>query len=156
MKVQEEVARHIMEVYEGNWSAINMEDLLADINWQEATAKVPGLDNTIAKLLNHITFYNEIIIERLHGHSPEINEANGFDAAPISNDEDWEMLKQRNFESFAVLAGAARKLKPERLSQPIIPGKTQTYKSLHGVVEHAFYHMGQIMVLKKLIRHNAN
>lgn len=154
IKITEAVSRHIMEVYEGNWSEINLQDVLADIDYTEATEQVPGFKNTIASLVYHITFYNEIMVERLYGEWPEINSANGFDMDPVTNEEDWQILKMRNYESFAVLAGMVRKLKPERLGHPIIQGRDQTYKSLHGVVEHAFYHMGQIVLLKKLIIYN--
>lgn len=154
MNITEAIARHVMEVYDGNWTDINLDDVLADVSWEEATEKVPGFDNTIASLIHHITFYNEIMVERLYGEWPPVGDDNGFNMDPITSEEDWEMLKQRNFESFAVLAGVIRKLKPERLGHPIVQGHDQAYKSLHGVVEHAFYHMGQIVYLKKWIRKN--
>lgn len=44
------------EVYfGGNWTSVNMEETLADVNWQEATTQVHSF-NTIASLVYHINY----------------------------------------------------------------------------------------------------
>ena len=58
MKTTQQLAKHFRDVhFGGNWTFVNLKDTLADISWQEATAK--HLDfNTIANLLFHINYYD--------------------------------------------------------------------------------------------------
>jgi hypothetical protein len=36
-----------------------------------------------------------------------------------------------------------------RLDEPILPGHSSVYVSLHGLVQHNLYHGGQIAILSK-------
>lgn len=154
MKITEAIARHIMEVWEGNWTEVNLKDVLAEINFKEATATVPGFTNTIASLINHLTFYNEVMLQRLNGTAPQIPGANGFDVPEIKNKPGWQMLKQNCYQSFVLLAEAVKKLPEEKLFTPILPTLSETYKSLHGIAEHGHYHTAQIIYLDKWIKYN--
>jgi uncharacterized damage-inducible protein DinB len=155
MKTTEAIARHILDVHTGkNWTEVGITDTLEDVTLDEANRLTPASANTIATLLYHITFYNEIIEERLQGHDPYINEANGFDMPPLETVADWEKLKEDNLASARRLAKLVNALPAERLHEPILPvdGASSYYKHLHGVVEHTHYHLGQIVLLKNLIR----
>jgi len=154
MKLTALVAQHIREVYEGeNWSDINLKDVLKDITWKEAVEDVPGLDNTIAMLLYHVHYYNEVVMERLRGNTPVINADNGFDAPGIENELDWEKLIQQAHESFLNLANAVENFPEDKLFEFVPGSKTFYYKVFHGIAEHAHYHLGEIVYLKKLLRH---
>jgi hypothetical protein len=54
--------------------------------------------------------------------------------------------------SAAELADIIGNIDEERLFQPIVPGHSSIYKNVQGTVEHIHYHLGQIVILKKLIR----
>lgn len=155
MKLTALVAQHIREVYEGeNWTDIDLKDVIIDITWNEAVEDIPGLDNTIAMLVYHLKFYNEVVMERLNGNNPTINEANGFDMPDIKNELDWQRLTVQTHESFIRLAIAVEKFPEDRLFLST-PGSENTYyKMLHGIAEHAHYHLGEIVYLKKLLRHD--
>jgi uncharacterized damage-inducible protein DinB len=153
MKITESIAQHLMEVFEGgNWTDVNMNAALRDINYREATAVTKASYNTIAALVYHISFYNEIVLKRLQGISPVIGNANGFDLPPIKNEHDWTKLKEKCFQSARDLAAAVLKFPEERLFELTVTGHSTNYKTLHGVAEHAHYHLGQIVLLKKLIK----
>ena len=147
------ISTHIKEVYEGNnWTDVNISGAISDLNFKEATAITPASSNTIASLLYHIKFYNEVVMQRLNGIAPEINDANGFDMPALENENDWKKLVDDTHQSFIQLAGAAKNFPEERLSETTPNGASSYYKTLHGIVEHAHYHLGQIIILKHLIR----
>lgn len=153
MKTTELIARHIIEVFEGgNWSDVNIKDTLRNVNFKEATTVTKASYNTIASLLYHTAFYNEIVRQRLQGINPHIDNSNGFDLPVVQNENDWIQLKQRCFQSSHDLAEAVLKLPEEKLMDLTVTGHSSHYKTLHGVVEHAHYHLGQIVLLKKLIK----
>jgi hypothetical protein len=153
MKIAPLVAKHIEEVVHGNWTDIYLGDVIGDISFSEAVTIVPGTTNSIAMLVYHIGFYNGIAMERLKGNNPAINEANGLDI-DISDDTAWQELKATCLTSFKQLAAAVACLPDEKLWEFTPAGQDSFYKTLHGISEHAHYHFGQIVLLKKIIRNN--
>ncbi len=153
MKLTELIAQHITEVHEGtNWTEVNIKDAIADIDHKEATTKTKASHNTIAALLHHLSFYNDVVMQRLFGNIPAIGEPNGFDVPAIENEEDWTRLKDRNIKSAVELAAAVRAFPDDRLFELAVTGASTHYKMLHGIVEHAHYHLGQMTLLKNLIK----
>jgi uncharacterized damage-inducible protein DinB len=153
MKISEAIAQHILELYFGNnWTDVNVRETLQDVTLKEALTKTKASPNTIASLVQHITFYNKIILERLHGSNPQIDEINGYNLPPLENEAAWELLKENNLQSAQELADEARLIADDTLQEPVVEDGSSRYKSLHGVTEHGYYHLGQIVILKKLIR----
>jgi uncharacterized damage-inducible protein DinB len=153
MKVAQLIATHLQEAFAGNnWSEVNVKDTLDGITYPEAVMVTSASSNTIAALLYHMTFYNRAITQRLQGIEPEISAANGFDLQPISSEHDWEQLKKNAFDTVNELARAIRHFPDERLEEENPKGKGSFYKKLQGVIEHNYYHLGQIVILKNLIK----
>lgn len=158
MRPSEAIAHHLLAIHFGeNWTEVWITKTLEDISHEEAVQPTAGSVNTIASLLHHITFYNRVLEQRLKGIDPYINEANGFDMPAIKNAADWEALKADNLQSATDLAAMIKDIPDEVLHQPILqtPGSTSYYRQLHGVTEHAHYHLGQIVILKHLLRNKA-
>lgn len=153
MKITELIAQHITEVHEGdNWTEVNIKDTLADVGYEEATIITKASHNTMASLVHHLSFYNNVVMHRLSGITPVISESNGFDMIAIKNEDDWIKLKARNIQSALQLASAVREFPEEKVFDLAVTGHSTYYKMLHGLTEHAYYHLGQIVLLKKLIR----
>ena len=153
MKINELIAQHINEVHEGgNWTEVNIKDTLADVGYKEAITVTKASYNTIAALLHHLSFYNDVVMQRLSGSDPVIGEINGFDVPAISNEEDWIKLKERNIQSARQLVDAVKAFPEKKIFEFTATGHATHYKTLHGISEHAHYHLGQIVLLKKLIR----
>src|SRR3954451_16138657 len=118
MKTNDFISQHILEVFEGgNWTDVNFKDTLRDVNYKEATTVTKASYNTIAALAYHTCFYNEVVLQRLQGISPAVNDKNGFDLPPIKNENDWNELKQRCFQSAYKLAEAVEKFSEEALAE---------------------------------------
>jgi uncharacterized damage-inducible protein DinB len=153
MKITHEIATHILDCFNGeNWTDVNIFNTLNDVNWQEAQQRTAASQNTIASLLHHIYYWNGIIMERMKGINPSIPETNGFDVPELKNENDWNELKEKTHQSFIQLADAIKNFPEDKLSETYAAGKSSYYKNLQGIVEHAHYHLGQMVILKKLIK----
>ena len=153
MNITSLIAQHIIDVHEGNnWTEVDITTTLQDVTLQEATTHTQASPNTIASLLHHITFWNRLMVQRAHGIAVQINDANGYEHLPLNTEEDWQNLKKDNIQSAHELAAAISQFNEAKLLEPILPGYSTAYKNLQGSVEHAHYHLGQIVILKKLIR----
>jgi uncharacterized damage-inducible protein DinB len=153
MKLTEVIAQHIIAVHQGeNWTDVNIYDTLSDVDIKEATTITKASKNSIAALVHHIRFYNDVVLERLSGIYPAINEANGFDVPAINTEDDWMQLKQGIIQSAYNLAAAVSAFDEKSIFNLTVTGEETYYKMLHGISEHAHYHLGQIVLIKKLIR----
>ena len=153
MQIAPLVSQHVAEVVHGNWTDIYLDDVTANVTFEEAVALPPGLTNSIAMLVKHIGFYNWVVMERLKGSDPVIDDSNGF-TVTINNNEDWQQVRRDALYSFAKLAEMVKGLPDEKLQGLTPAGNSTFYKTLHGIAEHAPYHLGQIVLIKKLLRAN--
>jgi hypothetical protein len=153
MKITEHIARHIIDVHEGdNWTEVNLNDTLKDISMAEAQIQTVASANTIASLLHHLTYWNRVMVQRLSGINVNIPEENGFAMPVMNNEEQWTYLKDDNLRSAHELAAAVINYPVHQLETPILPEHSTAYKNLQGTAEHIHYHLGQIVILKQLIR----
>jgi uncharacterized damage-inducible protein DinB len=152
MKLTDLISFHIKEVYEGNnWTDVNIADTIKGINWQQAQQQTAGSTNTIASLLHHLYYWNGIIRQRMKGETPVIPEMNGYDVPVLNNEEEWNTLKEKTHQSFTELADAVKNFPEEKLQDNYASSIPSTYyRNFQGIVEHAYYHLGQIVILKKL------
>ena len=156
MNITSLIAQHLIDVHEGNnWTEVDITTTLQDVNLKEAITRTQASPNTIASLLHHITFWNRVMVQRAQGTAVQINDANGYDHPPLNAEADWQNLKSDNIQSAHELATAIRQFDEAKLLEPILPNYSTAYKNLQGSVEHVHYHLGQIVILKKLIRNTS-
>jgi hypothetical protein len=153
MKLSEAIAQHLLEVHEGNnWTEVDLAHILHDVTLAEATMLTAASPNTIASLVHHLTFWNRVMARRAQGIATDIGESNGFDAPALHTQADWEALRADNIRSAYELAAAIQDVKDLSFTTPILPNFSSVYKNLQGSVEHVHYHLGQLVILKNLVR----
>ena len=152
MKITEQVAKHFREIhFGGNWTEVNLKDSLADINWQQATTKVYTF-NTIAALVYHTNYYVSAVLKVLVGEPLNANDENSFDHPPIQSQEDWEQLLNKTWDDAENFASLIEQLPESKLWETFRHEKYGNYyRNIHGIIEHAHYHLGQIVLIKKIL-----
>ena len=150
------IAKQVRDAhFGGNWTGVNLMDTLADISWEEATKKIYSL-NTIAALVFHMNYYVDAVLNVLHGEPLTASDKYSFDAPPIHSGGDWKKLIDKTWRQARELAELIDKLPDTKLNETFADEKYGTYyRNLHGIVEHIHYHLGQIALIKKLLRHTA-
>jgi hypothetical protein len=152
MNTAKEIARHIREIHTGNnWTDSCLKDVLQDVTFKEAIAK-PIEANTIAMLVFHMNFYLNVVHGRLNRNNTAFNQEDSFAVPSIHSEEEWQQLVSTTFEDAEAFAKAVEQLTDADLERNISKQHGSFYKNLHGVVEHNHYHLGQIVLLKKIIR----
>ena len=157
MHTTEAIATHLRELhFGGNWTDVNLHDTLNDITWEEAIVQVKDL-NTIAKLTYHINYYIAGQLRVLEGGPLDIRDKFAFDLPEITSDQDWQKLLEKAWADARRCADLIATLPNEKLSEPFVEEKYGTYfKNFIGLIEHSHYHLGQIVLIKKLIRSSNN
>ena len=153
MKTTSLIAQHLLDVYEGNnWTDVCLAGVLKDVTLQEATALTSASPNTLASILHHLAFWNRVMVQRIKGDYVHINEQNGFNLPPLQTEEDWVQLQVDGNVSAHQLAIAILNFDDSKLQEPLTSGGASAYKNMQGAVEHVHYHLGQMMILKKLVK----
>ncbi len=135
----------------GNRTAVNLKNELASVTWEQAITKVHSF-NTIVTLVYHIHYFVHVTLKVLQGGPLGAHDRFSFDHPPIRSEEDWQQLLEKTWadaESFALLV---EQMPEERFFEDMADPKYGSwYRNIHGIIEHAHYHLGQIVLLKKLI-----
>lgn len=151
--VTHELARHIREVHFGNnWTDVDMTAVLKDVTWQQAVATPIPEANSIAVLVFHANFYLNYVHKSIKEGVYKFDHNDSFKAPPIQSEADWQALLQKTWDDAEAFAQTVEKLPNSASIYDVIPPFSNSfYKNIQGVVEHTHYHLGQIVLLKKLI-----
>jgi hypothetical protein len=152
MNLTAQIAKHFRDVhYGGNWTSVNLKETLANVTWQQATTKIYSL-NTIAVLVFHINYYVSAITMVLKGEPLTAHDRYSFDLPPIQSQEDWENLLNKTWNDTENFAKLIEQLPESKLAEIFSDEKYGTYyRNLHGIIEHTHYHLGQIVLIKKIL-----
>ena len=152
MNIAQQTAKHLRDIhFGGNWTTSNLRDTLADVTWQQATTKVDSF-NTIAVLTFHVNYFVGAMLNVLKGNPLNANDKFSFDHPPINSQEDWEAMKNRIYEEAEATAKLIEQLPDSKLLETFEDEKYGSYyRNINGIIEHMHYHLGQMVIIKKLI-----
>ncbi|SEM59610.1 hypothetical protein SAMN05421856_104381 [Chryseobacterium taichungense] len=148
-----QLAKRFREVLlDGLWIAnTNFKDQLSDVSWEHATTKIGSL-NTIAMLTFHIDYYIAGLINVFEGGDLEIRDKYSFDLPAVKSQEQWETLVNKLFSDAEKFASLLEQMPDAKMNESFVDEKYGTYlRNIDGMIEHCYYHLGQITLIKKLL-----
>lgn len=148
----QQIAKHFRDVFVGdNWTSVNLKNTLADVSWQQATTKIYNL-NTIAALVFHINYYVSAVLKVLEGAPLNASDKFSFDLPPITSENDWQQVITKTFTEAELFAAQIEQLTEEKLFADFADPKYGSYyRNILGIIEHTHYHLGQIVLIKKIL-----
>ncbi len=154
MKTSTQIATHVRAFhFGGNWTDVNLKDTLADVTWEQAISKVDSF-NTIAALVYHINYFIDAVIPVLLGGNLDASDKFSFNHPPIQSQEDWDNLLNKLWTDAETFASLIDTLPESTLWEDFWEDKYGNYyKNLQGIIEHSHYHLGQLVLIKKIIQH---
>lgn len=148
------IASRLEEVFlNGKWIAnTNYKEQLSSVNWQMATQKIADL-NTIVALTYHINYYLDGLLKAFETGKLEISDKFSFEHPAIDNQQAWEQLQNELYRNAQAFANWVNQMEENLLYEDFIDPKYGTYlRNIEGVLEHSYYHLGQITLINKLLR----
>ncbi|HJS52981.1 MAG TPA: DinB family protein [Chitinophagaceae bacterium] len=157
MRLTEQIAKHFREVhFGGNWTSVNLKETLADVTWTQATTRVYSF-NTIALLVYHMNYYVSAVLKVLEGEPLHASDKYSFDLLPVCSQEDWVKLLDKTWADAENFATLVEQLPESKLAEIFSDEKYGNYyRNIHGIIEHCHYHLGQIVLIKKILLANKN
>lgn len=153
MKNTSEIANRFREtILNGTWIAnTNYKDQLENLDWKIAVTPVKNL-NTISLLAQHIHYYINGINNVFKDGPLDIKDKFSFDFPPINSLQEWQDFLSKFWNATEEFASFVEQMPDENLDQVFIDEKYGTYKrNIDAMIEHSYYHLGQIVLIKKLL-----
>lgn len=153
MKNTNQIANRFREVVlSGTWIAnTNYKHQLSDLNWEVAVKSIDSL-NTISVLAQHVHYYINGINNVFRGGTLDISDKYSFHFLPIQSQSQWEEFLTRFWRDAEEFALMVEQISQEKMEEPFVDEKYGTYqRNIDGMIEHCYYHLGQIVLLKKIL-----
>ncbi len=147
------IANRLREVLlNGKWIAnTNFKEQILSISWKQAIYKVDNL-NTIALLTFHINYYLKGLLHVFNGGALEIRDKYSFELPEIKSETDWNNLVTDFLNNAKMFADKVEQMSDTILEQPFVDEKYGSYsRNIEAIIEHSYYHLGQVSLIKKII-----
>lgn len=147
------LASRLREVFlDGRWIAnTNFKAQLESVTWEQATQKIGNL-NTIAALTYHINYYLSGLLNAFENGQLDISDKHSFDLLPIQSAADWDKLVSSFLDNAEKFAARVEQMDDAIFDQRFIDEKYGTWlRNIEGVIEHSYYHLGQVSLIRKMI-----
>jgi hypothetical protein len=150
--LSKQIASHFKQLFfGGNWTSVDFTTTLKDIDWMMATAKIKDF-NSIAQLVFHVDYYIDVTLKVLQGGPLDAHDKFSFDCPNITSESDWENLKNKLFSDAELYVSLVEQLPESKYAEVFCLEKFGNYyRNIHGLIEHSHYHLGQIVLIKKLV-----
>jgi len=138
---------------EGGWIEVSLGDLLRSLTAAEAAAHPISGAHSTWEIALHLTAWHEAVRRRIGGEAVELSDAEDWPSPAAATEASWQATLKKLEETYAALVDAIRTLQAGKLDETV-PGRPfNFYVMLHGVMHHDLYHSGQVMMLRKALRH---
>ena len=152
MSLTGQIAKQLRDLhFGGNWTWSTLQEHLADVDWQQATTPVYSF-NTIATLVYHMNYYLNAVSNMLQGNPLAAKHELSFVLPPIKSQEDWEKLLDKTWTDAEIFAKHIEQMPENKLWEDFSDKYGNFYRNIQGVIEHNHYHLGQIVLLKRILR----
>ena len=153
MTLSSQIAKHFHEVHFGdNWTEVNLKQTLSDVRLEEAIIKIDSL-NSIAALVYHCHYFVHALLGVLKENKLNAHDKFSMDAPPMNNEMEWQNFLKMTFDEALETVALIEKLPESTWWGNFTDAKYGNwYKNVNGTIEHTHYHLGQISLLKKMIR----
>lgn len=131
------------------WIGVNILQTLQTLDEQDAAKKVGNL-NSIWSIVNHMIGWRETLLKRISNldvPSPEDNFFNPIsDFSPLAWKETFARLQSSQDALLFYLSG-----KNPGMDEHPNAGSYSRFELLQGILQHDVYHLGQIVLIRKLL-----
>lgn len=137
-------------ILNGTWIAnTNYKNQLEKLTLEQAQQKT-NASNSIALLAQHVHYYIQGVKNVFDGGDLLIKDQYSFDFPVFQSSQDWQAFLNQFWEDAEALAKQIEHCDNEKWEQAFVHEKYGNYqRNIDGLLEHSYYHLGQIVLLAK-------
>ncbi len=137
------------------WFGNSLVEALRDVTPKMAEKRVSSNSHSIAEIVYHLTTWRIFAVRKLQGdvEFDITTKDKDWKKFPIVDEFEWEALQMELSLSQEELITELQKLTSDAFLETYVPGREYSYYTLvHGVMHHDIYHVGQIGLIKKVLK----
>lgn len=137
------------------WYGLSAAVILDDITARESTIILEHASHNIAEIVKHINSWSDYTLHKIKGNSDfelDININEDWPIVKAVTAVQWDKLKENLFLTHHSIVHLLLLLDDDFLDQQVVGKKFHYDFLINGMCEHFVYHLGQISLLKKMIR----
>jgi uncharacterized damage-inducible protein DinB len=149
----ERIAGQLRRAHAGEaWHGPALEEILAGVAAEQAAARPIPAAHTIWEIVLHIGVWENVIRRRLSGEVVvDLPPRQDWPPVPEPSEANWKKTLEDLRRGHEALEETISRLDDRRLAEPVPGMNYNVYVMLHGAVQHALYHAGQIALLKRAL-----
>lgn len=142
------------DLYDGvPWTEVKLTTIITDITSEQAAKKIIPEANSIWQLVQHCLGWRDNVLRKLQGEEFKSPEDNYLSEPTDTSADAWNQLLAALAQNNLAWQHFLQSLPDESLDNGYAPAQhafTQ-YAVIHGILHHDNYHIGQVLMLKKLV-----
>jgi uncharacterized damage-inducible protein DinB len=152
MKETQRIQKLFEDLYDGDpWLDITLVGTLKNISAEQAIKKIAPGRNSIWQICNHIVSWRENVLQRVQGKEIASPGNNYFSEIPDNSETAWQHTLQQLGRSEKQWIDFLENFDESKFDI-IYPGNNLSYYAhIHGIIQHDAYHLGQIVLLSKIV-----
>lgn len=141
------------DLYHGHpWLDVTLADTLGRITAEQAAQRPIKNGNTIWEIVNHIIAWRENVLKRVQGEVLQTPTNNYIEKIENTSAEAWQQTLgalENTQKQWLYFLGTFAESDFET-KYPV--NKLTYYQHIHGIIQHDAYHLGQIVLLIKMVK----
>jgi hypothetical protein len=152
MSEVERIVDQMKQTHIGNpWTDRPFERILVGVTGEVAASKPIPDAHSIWEIVLHLMTAQELILDLVRGTTRPYEPGDEWPPVQDSSEAAWAETVKAFFDGDAeVRAVVGGEFREEKLDEPFREGGISAYNNLHGYIQHAVFHGGQISLLKIL------
>lgn len=152
MKETKRIKKLFEDLYNGiPWIDVTIMDTLKNISAEQAAKKVTPGRNSIWQIVNHMIAWRENVLLRVQGNEVTAPNNNYFTQLEIISETEWQKALERLANSQDQWIRFLENFDESQFDRIYASNKMSYYEHIHGILQHDAYHLGQIVLLSKLV-----
>ena len=148
MTLPQHLGHHFRQAYfGGSFSERHLAGELRDLSLAQARRSVNG-GNSVLAIVYHLHFYVRGVASVLQGGPLDMRDGASWETPAVETEEEWRGFVAEVLAEGEVLAKALEALDEDAAWAPFYrPANAPVLTNALGVLEHVYYHLGQIVLI---------
>jgi uncharacterized damage-inducible protein DinB len=152
MKETQRITKLFEDLYDGDpWIDVTILGVLKNVSAQQAAKKIAPGRNSIWQIVNHIISWRENVLLRVQGTVINTPNNNYFIEIADISETAWQQSLERLQNSQQQWIAFLKHFNESDFDKIYPTNKMSYFEHIHGIIQHDAYHLGQIVLLTKLI-----
>lgn len=152
MKETIRIAGLFSDLYNGEpWLDVTINATLKDLSVAQATFRISENRNSIWEIVNHMISWRENVLQRVQGVVIVTSQHNYFERVEDQSLPAWEETLKKLKDTQKRWLDFLDKFNEDDFDKVSLVNNVSHYKHIHGILQHDAYHLGQIVLMVKLI-----